>query len=149
LLQSSVCVEGPASFNYPINEPARAALHDGEPVKHLACRTAATARREHAHAPAPLVALASLEDRSCKPQRTCQPTWAPALPAAVRQEPERYSCWGKEKIAIMVPHQALAYATPVAWLQDRQKQKTDRSQLAEARLPLPEADSTIGRTANV
>jgi len=40
------------------------------------------------------------------------------------------------------PHQALAYATPLAWLQDHQKQKTDRSQLAEVRLPLPEADST-------
>ncbi len=47
------------------------------------------------------------------------------------------------------PHQALGYATPWAWLQDHQKQKTDHSQLAAARLPLPKADSTIISRADV
>lgn len=40
------------------------------------------------------------------------------------------------------PHQALGYATPWAWLQDHQKQKTDGSPMAVARLPLPKADSS-------
>jgi len=41
------------------------------------------------------------------------------------------------------PHQALGYATPLAWLQDHQKQKTDQPPRRQARLPLPKADSTI------
>jgi transposase InsO family protein len=40
------------------------------------------------------------------------------------------------------PHQALGYATPLAWLQDHQKQQTDGSQMAVARLPLSKADSS-------
>ena len=47
------------------------------------------------------------------------------------------------------PHQALAYATPSAWLQDHQKQKTDVNQMAVVRLPLPKADSTSSDPANV
>ncbi len=47
------------------------------------------------------------------------------------------------------PHQALGYATPLAWLQAHQQQKTDRSRLAEARLPLPKADSTTISRADV
>lgn len=40
------------------------------------------------------------------------------------------------------PHQALAYQTPLAWLQDHQTQKTDHSQMATAHSPLPNADSS-------
>ena len=47
------------------------------------------------------------------------------------------------------PHQALGYATPAVWLHDHQKQKTDQSPRRQARLPLPEADSTIISRANV
>lgn len=47
------------------------------------------------------------------------------------------------------PHQALAYATPWAWLQERQKQKTDECQMAVARLPLPKVDSSTRNPANV
>lgn len=47
------------------------------------------------------------------------------------------------------PHQALAYATPWAWLQDHQKQKTDECQMAVARLPLPKVDSSSSDPANV
>lgn len=47
------------------------------------------------------------------------------------------------------PHQALAYATPWAWLQDHQKQKTDACQMAAVRLPLPKVDSSSSDPANV
>ncbi len=47
------------------------------------------------------------------------------------------------------PHQALGYATPWDWLQDHQKQKTDESRMAVARLPLPKADSSMRDPANV
>lgn len=47
------------------------------------------------------------------------------------------------------PHRALAYATPRSWLQDYQNQKTDGSQMAVARLPLPKADSTITTEGHV
>ena len=47
------------------------------------------------------------------------------------------------------PHQALDYCTPAGWLQDHQKQKTDHSRMAEARLPLPNADSIMSQQANV
>ena len=40
------------------------------------------------------------------------------------------------------PHQALGYRTPLAWLEQHQKQKTDGSQMAVARFPLPKADSS-------
>ncbi len=43
------------------------------------------------------------------------------------------------------PHQALGQRTPWAWLQDRQKQKTDDSQMALARSPLPNPYSTTER----
>ena len=39
------------------------------------------------------------------------------------------------------PHHSLSYRTPLAWLQDRQKQKTSSDQQVAARLPLPKADS--------
>jgi putative transposase len=47
------------------------------------------------------------------------------------------------------PHQSLDYATPSSWLQDHQKQKTDYSRMAEVRLPLPKADSTITNPVHV
>lgn len=47
------------------------------------------------------------------------------------------------------PHQALGYRTPFAWLQDRQKQKTDASQMAVARLPFSKADSTTSDQVDV
>ena len=47
------------------------------------------------------------------------------------------------------PHQALAYATPWSWLQGHHKQKTDVSQMAVARLPLPKADSTSTNSHHV
>jgi len=44
------------------------------------------------------------------------------------------------------PHQALGQITPLAWLQARQRQNTDGSQMAVARLPLPNPyDSTERR----
>jgi transposase InsO family protein len=43
------------------------------------------------------------------------------------------------------PHQALGQRTPWAWLQDHQKQKTDGSQMAVARSPLPNPYSTTER----
>lgn len=47
------------------------------------------------------------------------------------------------------PHQALGYATPLAWLQDHQQQKTDPPPRRQARLRLPNADSTTTIEANV
>jgi transposase InsO family protein len=47
------------------------------------------------------------------------------------------------------PHQALGYATPWAWLQDHHTQKTDASQMAVARLPLPKPDSSTRDPVNV
>lgn len=46
--------------------------------------------------------LASLEDRSSRPRRVRRATWSSALVEAVRMERERYSCWGKEKIAVLL-----------------------------------------------
>lgn len=43
------------------------------------------------------------------------------------------------------PHQSLGQITPWAWLQDRQKQKTDGSQMAVARSPLPNPYDTAER----
>lgn len=43
------------------------------------------------------------------------------------------------------PHQSLGQITPWAWLQQRQKQKTDSSQMAAARSPLPNPYSTTER----
>lgn len=40
------------------------------------------------------------------------------------------------------PHQALGYRTPLAWLEDHQKQKTSSDPEVAARLPLPNADSS-------
>jgi len=40
------------------------------------------------------------------------------------------------------PHRALGHQTPLAWLQDHQKQKTDPSPRRPARSPLPNADSS-------
>ena len=47
------------------------------------------------------------------------------------------------------PHQSLDYATPCAWLQHHQKRKTNHSQMAGVRFPLPNADSTITSPTNV
>lgn len=55
--------------------------------------------------------LASLEDRKSRPVRRRTPTWTPALAEAVRMERERYPCWGKEKIAVLLRAQGWQVST--------------------------------------
>ncbi len=65
-----------------------------------------------------------------------------ALQPALREQERIYNT--------VRPHQALGYLTPLAWLEQRQKEKTDQSgQTAQARLPSNQGDSIMNRPAHV
>ncbi|MFQ5932469.1 MAG: helix-turn-helix domain-containing protein, partial [Nitrospiraceae bacterium] len=46
--------------------------------------------------------LTTLEGRSRAPRRRRQPTWSPALAAAVRQLRREYPRWGKDKLGVLL-----------------------------------------------
>jgi putative transposase len=46
--------------------------------------------------------LESLEDRSCAPRRRRRPTWSLEQLLAVRELRERYPCWGKDKLVVLL-----------------------------------------------
>lgn len=51
--------------------------------------------------------LASLEERSHRPQRVRQPTWSPKESEAVLQIREHYPRWGKDKLAVLLKEEGL------------------------------------------
>ncbi|MEO6349547.1 MAG: helix-turn-helix domain-containing protein [Candidatus Limnocylindrales bacterium] len=52
--------------------------------------------------------LTTLEDRSSRPARHRRPTWTLAQIEAVRLVRERYPCWGKAKLAVVLARAGVA-----------------------------------------
>src|SRR6266852_2514834 len=55
--------------------------------------------------------LTSLEGRSHRPHRRCQPTWSPRLADRVLALRQRYPRWGKDKLAVLLGQQTLSVST--------------------------------------
>jgi len=54
--------------------------------------------------------LRTLEDRPSRPKKRRRPTWTAAQVAAVQALRERYPCWGKDKLAVLLERQGMVLA---------------------------------------